>query len=210
MAGNDGKGGTGRGGAWQEREARIFAAAHALIAERGYGATSMLAVAKAAKVSNETLYRRYGDKRGLFARMVEDNARAIRAMLEAAVAGEGDALAGLRGVAPLLLGMLLGERAVSLNRAAAADETGELGRALAAGGRDAVAPLLGALAGRAMEAGSIRAPSAAQAVEWYIALLIGDMQVRRVTRVAAEPSEAEIEARAQAAFSAFLRLCAAG
>jgi hypothetical protein len=61
-----------------------------------------------------------------------------------------------------------------------------------------------------MEAGSIRAPSAAQAVEWYIALLIGDMQVRRVTRVAAEPSEAEIEARAQAAFSAFLRLCAAG
>ena len=201
---------TGRGGDWQEREARIFAAAYALIAERGYGATSMLAVAKAARVSNETLYRRYGDKRGLFARMVEENARAIKAMLEEPATREGDALSGLRGVAPLLLGMLLGERAISLNRAAAADETGELGRALADGGRGAVAPLVGALAGRAMEAGSIRAPSPAQAAEWYIALLIGDMQVRRVTRVAAEPSPAEIEARAQAGFSAFLRLCAPG
>ena len=199
----------GRNGDWTAREARIFEAAYTLIAERGYGATSMLAVAKAAKVSNETLYKRYGDKSGLFARMVEDNARAIRAMLEEAIAGDGDALVGLRSVALLLLGMLLGERAVSLNRAAAADETGGLGRALAAGGRGAVAPLLSALMERGIEAGLIRAPSAEQAVEWYIALLVGDMQARRVVRAAAEPSAGEIEARARAGFSAFLRLCAA-
>ena len=90
------------------------------------------------------------------------------------------------------------------------DETGELGRALAAGGRDAVMPLVGALMDRALSAGRIRAPSASQAAEWFVALLVGDMQVRRVNRVLAEPEPAEIEARAQAAFEAFLRLCAVG
>ncbi len=199
MAGND----------WAEREARIFAAAYALIAERGYGATSMLAVAKAAKVSNETLYKRYGDKRGLFARMVAENARSTKAVLEEAIAGEGSALDGLSIAAPLLLGMLVGERAISLNRAAAADATGELGQALAESGRDAVAPLLAALVARAIEAETIRAPSVRQAVEWYIALLVGDMQMRRVNRVAPEPAAAEVDARAEAGFAAFLTLCAA-
>ena len=195
---------------WAEREARIFEAAYRLVAERGYAATSMLAVAKAARASNETLYRRYGDKRGLFARMVEENARSTRTTLEKAMLEEGDAVESLRIVSGLLLGMLMGERAISLNRAAAADETGELGRALAAGGRDAVMPLVGALMDRALSAGRIRAPSASQAAEWFVALLVGDMQVRRVNRVLAEPEPAEIEARAQAAFEAFLRLCAVG
>lgn len=193
---------------WARREARIFEAAYGLIAERGYAATSMLAVARAAKVSNETLYRRYGDKRGLFARMVEANAAATKARLEEAIPPGGDALESLRFVSPLLLGMLAGERAISLNRAAAADHTGELGRALAAGGREAVMPLLGALMDGALRAGRIRAPSASQAAEWFVALLVGDIQIRRVNRVLAEPSPAGIEARAQAALEAFLLLCA--
>lgn len=192
------------------REASIFEAAYGLVAERGYAATSMLAIAKAARASNETLYRWYGDKRGLFARMVEENARATRARLEAALAPGGDPLECLREAAPILLAMLLGERAISLNRAAAADETGELGRALAANGREAVVPLLGVLLAGAMEAGMIRAPSPQQAAEWYVALLVGDLQVRRVNRVLAEPSADEIAARTDAAFPAFLRACAAG
>lgn len=142
--------------------------------------------------------------------MVEENARATRARLEAALAPGGDPLECLRRAAPILLAMLLGERAISLNRAAAADETGELGRALAANGREAVVPLLGALLAGAMEAGVIRAPSPQQAAEWYVALLVGDLQVRRVNRVLAEPSADEIAARTDAAFPAFLRACAAG
>lgn len=138
--------------------------------------------------------------------MVEENARTTRARLEAALAPGGDPLECLRRAAPILLG----ERAISLNRAAAAGETGELGRALAASGREAVVPLLGALLAGAMEAGVIRAPSPQQAAEWYVALLVGDLQVRRVNRVLAEPSADEIAARTDAAFPAFLRVCAAG
>ncbi|WP_237352646.1 TetR family transcriptional regulator [Rhizobium leguminosarum] len=44
----------------------------------------MLDIAKAAKASNETLYRWYGDKNGLFQTMVESNARATKTALDAA------------------------------------------------------------------------------------------------------------------------------
>ena len=54
----------------QRREAAIHAAAYALLAEHGYGGTSMLRVARAARASNETLYRWYGGKDGLFTAMV--------------------------------------------------------------------------------------------------------------------------------------------
>lgn len=191
------------------REARIHEAAYRLLAERGYAGASMLSIAKAAKASNETLYRWYGDKRGLFARLVAGNADAIRRELAAALAAEDDPLTSLERIAPLLLAMLLGEKAVMLNRAAASDETGELGAAIAAHGRESVAPLVEQLLGRAIEAGLVAAPGAGKATEWFLSLLIGDLQVRRVIRVLPEPGDDEIRARAQDALAAFLRLCRA-
>jgi AcrR family transcriptional regulator len=72
-----------------ERRDAIEAAAYELLATKGYLGTSMLAVARKAKASNETLYRWYGDKQGLFRSMVERNAEAVRRSLEAALAAEG-------------------------------------------------------------------------------------------------------------------------
>ena len=46
----------------QQRRRQIEAAAYDLLVQYGYDGTSMLAVAKAAKASNETMYRWYGDK----------------------------------------------------------------------------------------------------------------------------------------------------
>ncbi len=56
------------------RQQLIFAATYRLLAEKGYKGTSMLAVAKAAGASNETMYNWYGNKQGLLAAMIEDNA----------------------------------------------------------------------------------------------------------------------------------------
>jgi AcrR family transcriptional regulator len=67
-----------------KREAEIHAAAARLVAERGYGATSMLTIAKAARASNETLYRWYGDKLGLFKSMVVANTGAAKGTLDEA------------------------------------------------------------------------------------------------------------------------------
>lgn len=190
------------------RQTEIEEAAFRLLLEVGYGPCSMLAVARAAKASNETLYRWYGDKRGLFRALVARNAAAARAALRPALEEDGDPLAALAAAAPILLGMLLGERSVALNRAAAADESGELGAALAAGGREAVKPLVEAAVERAMAAGRLAAPSPAEAADWFFGLLIGDRQIRRAIRVAPEPSAAEVEAMAAAAAAAFFRLCA--
>lgn len=190
------------------RRAEVEAAAYAVLQEKGYAGTSMLAVAKAAKASNETLYRWYGDKTGLFAALVDRNALALREVLDDALAQQADPVAALRLLAPMLLGTLTSSRVVALNRAATADETGALGRAIAQGGRDSVALLISDLIARAIEQGQIAAPSPRIATEWYIALVIGDAQIRRVTGAVPEPSRAHIERLAETRVAAFLKLVA--
>ncbi|MEQ8740678.1 MAG: helix-turn-helix domain-containing protein, partial [Hoeflea sp.] len=55
------------------RQAQIEQAAYEVLEEKGYAATSMLAIAKRARASNETLYNWYGDKTGLFRALVVRN-----------------------------------------------------------------------------------------------------------------------------------------
>lgn len=190
------------------RRAQIETAAYQVLQEKGYKGASMLAVAKAAKASNETLYNWYGDKQGLFAALVVRNAETLKETLEAALDENTDPIEGLRRLAPLLLETLTSDRAVALNRAAAADTSDELGRAIAKGGRDAIAPLIGDLVSRGMASGQIVASNAHQAAEWYIALVIGDAQIRRAIGVTAQPSPDAVRERADAAVSAYLKLVA--
>ncbi|RWH72400.1 MAG: TetR/AcrR family transcriptional regulator [Mesorhizobium sp.] len=189
------------------RRAQIERAAYKLLKERGYGGTSMLGIAKEAKASNETLYRWYSDKKGLFKTMVENNARTTKAALDAAIRDEADPLVTLEEVAPILLSMLLGERAISLNRAAASDESGELGATIAAGGRDSVFPLIEKLIQRGLETSALAAPSARIAADWFLNLLIGDLQIRRVIHTLPVPSDKDVDSRVVAAISAFRKLC---
>jgi AcrR family transcriptional regulator len=168
----------------------------------------MLAVAKEAKASNETLYRWYGDKRGLFKMMVEGNAKATTAALEAAIGSGADPLGTLEQIAPVLLLMLLGERAIALNRAAASDESGELGATIASSGRESVFPLMETLIQNGLQLGVLAAPSARTATEWFLSLLIGDQQIRRAVRAMPLPSEKEISSRAATTMVAFRKMCA--
>lgn len=192
----------------QRRETAIFEAAYVLLAEHGYGGTSMLRVARAAKASNETLYRWYGDKDGLFSAMVRDNAARTRQMLEAALEGGGGAWETLDAVAPVFLAMLLGDRAILLNRAAAADASGALGAALVAGGREAVMPLLVRLMLRLP--GSSTEGVARLAAEQFLGLLVGDLQIRRVIGQLPAPSDDEITERCRRAIEALRILLESG
>lgn len=181
------------------RMAQIEEAAYALIAEKGYAGTSMLGIAKRAKASNETLYNWYGDKLGLFRAMVDRNAATVRTSLEEANTDGCDPLDTLERAGVVLLGMLTGARAVALNRAAAADPSGTLGAALAQTGRQAVAPRIADTLAAARQAGQLDFADATEAAELYIRLLAGDLQIRRVTGQIAQPSNAEIRARARQA-----------
>ncbi len=105
--------------------------------------------------------------------------------------------------------MLLGDRAVALNRAAAADATGTLGAALAEGGRNALLPRLQAIVAQAQAAGALTAEAdPAELTEQWLALLIGDLQIRRVTgAMPALPPDA-IARRAENAATLLARLYA--
>lgn len=191
----------------QMRHDAITQAAYALLAEKGYDGTSMLSIAKAAKASNETLYRWYGDKRGLFEAMVRDNAAEVKTMLEAEMSSGGSPIDALRTIAPVLLSMLLGERAILLNRAAASDPSGELGAAIAKGGRDAVQPLIAAVI---EDIETEVKPQGMSKADLFLGLLIGDAQIRRVLGVMPALPEDQIQARSNAAIAAFLKVLSVG
>lgn len=176
----------------QKRQTEIFSAAYELLAKHGYGGTSMLRIAKAAKASNETLYRWYGDKDGLFKDMVRANAAETRKMLGDALDCGDDPWATLEVVAPVFLQMILGQKAILLNRAAAADPTGALGASISFGGRNEVMPLLNQLMERICDGTDCNPKDAA---DWLVSLLVGDLQIRRIIHDRDPLSEQEIGKR---------------
>ncbi len=192
----------------QARHRRIADAAYALLQTEGYRATSMLAIARQAGASNETLYRWYGNKQGLFRTLVEDNAAGVRDLLQARLSGDAQPLDTLSEIAPLLLQLVTGDRAVALNRAAAADvnDTATLGSTIAESGRGTVVPLIGAQIARLQETRELSGGTVAEMAETFVGLLIGDLQIRRVIGVIDPPDSAECERRARRAISQLVRL----
>ncbi|MEM8650533.1 MAG: TetR/AcrR family transcriptional regulator [Pseudomonadota bacterium] len=189
-----------------KREAQIAAAAYAVIEEKGYAGASMLSIAKKAKASNETLYNWYGDKLGLFKSLISRNTDEVREVLEKTVQEEVPPLKALEIVSPVLLNMLLGERAIALNRAASADPTGKLGETLAEAGRNTVLPLIGKLLKAAKKDGLINYEKLPDVLNTYSSLLVGDLQIRRATGALPPLKDTEIKKRAQLAMTQFMKL----
>ncbi len=189
-----------------KREAQIAAAAYAVIEEKGYAGASMLSIAKKAKASNETLYNWYGDKLGLFKSLISRNTDEVRAVLEKTVQEEVPPLKVLEIISPILLNMLLGERAIALNRAASADPTGKLGETLAEAGRNTVLPLIGKLLKAAKKDGLINYERLPDVLNTYSSLLVGDLQIRRATGALPPLKDKEIQKRAQLAMAQFMKL----
>lgn len=181
-----------------QRQNEIETAAYELLDEFGYDGISMLKIAKRSKASNETLYRWYGDKLGLFKSLVENNAHNVKEFLNDELDKNRTGLIILQDLGPKLLTLLLSPRAIALNRAAAGDPSGVLGKSLAASGRETVMPLVVGVF-EAICSQQIMAGSPAKLAEIYIRLLVGDLQVRRVTGAIDEISEAEISQRSNEA-----------
>lgn len=188
-----------------ERRKQIEQAAYDLIDEKGYDNISMLAVAKRAKASNETLYRWYGDKKGLFQAMVIGNAGDVYATLQDNLDKDRDPIQILEDISVKLLRLLCSNRAVALNRAAAADSTGELGNALSQVGRERVLPLVSKVFHRIQMNGSFVDIDLDELCRLYLNLLIGDLQMRRAIGVQAELSEAQLQSQSRKALDNLLK-----
>lgn len=183
----------------QKRRVQIEQAAYALFEENGFAGTSMLSIAKRAKASNETLYRWYGDKHGLFMSLIERNLDDVNTVLNSETASMDDPIETLQKLGPKLLELLTGTRAIALNRAASADTSGALGQALAKGGRETVMPMIQSIFKALLAKNDATDTSSAQASELYINLLVGELQTRRMIGVLAPLTRDEINERADRA-----------
>jgi len=179
------------------RRAQIEAAAYHVLADKGYKGASMLAIAKQAGASNQTLYRWYGTKQGLFSALVRKNSEGIANALTLALETASDPLQSLRIVGTDLLVMLTGERAINLNRAAAFDAThsGELGQAIADQGKSRIAPLITQIFANCVKTGALTGDPHLIA-DIYMRLLIGDVQIRRVINSISQLTPKQAENRA--------------
>ncbi|MBO6916957.1 MAG: TetR/AcrR family transcriptional regulator [Rhizobiaceae bacterium] len=194
-----------RESAQKERRRLIEEAAYALIDEKGYDNISMLAIAKRAKASNETLYRWYGDKKGLFQAMVIRNADDVYASLVKDLEAHRDPMQILEDISLKLVRLLTSDRAIALNRAAAADASGELGKALSEVGRDRVLPLISKVLGQIKDQGTFGALSLDDVTRLYMNLLIGDLQIRRAIGVIPALSDDELKLRTRQALDYLLK-----
>ena len=190
------------------RKAVIEAKAIELLDEKGFDGTSMAAIAKAASASNEPLYRWYGDRQGLYSALVVRNAARIAETIHIASRQERG-LEALRRIAPVMLEVLTDRPAVALNRAAAGDRTGALGAVLARAGREAIVPLLFDIIEGAKGRGELSGDTA-EITETYVALVVGDFQIRRATRAMPAPAKSAIAYRATRAIAQICRLYGAG
>ncbi|MCB2019246.1 MAG: TetR/AcrR family transcriptional regulator [Rhizobacter sp.] len=191
-----------------ERKARIEAAAYEVLAASGYKAASMLAIAKRASASNETLYNLYDNKQALFGSLVQANAAEARELLQRALERGGDPMQTLERLGPVLLKVVTSDKAIVLNRAAAGDvhDTGTLGAAIAAFGRETIAPLVSNVIAQAQRKGLVASVDPKEAAAVYFNLLIGDLQVRRVIGVMPEPADSEVRRRAKRVMELFGKL----
>lgn len=188
-----------------ERRRSIEEAAYELIDEKGYDNISMLAIAKRAKASNETLYRWYGDKKGLFQAMVIRNADEVYASLVEDLDRQRDPMQILEDISLKLLRLLTSDRAIALNRAAAADASGELGIALSKVGRERVLPLISKVLGQIKDQGTFSDLSLDEVTRLYMSLLIGDLQIRRAIGVMPASNETELKTTTRKALDHLLK-----
>ena len=192
-----------------ERREEILNVALSVLAERGYRGASMLQIARRAQASKETLYAWFGDKRGLFEELVRWQAERVDAVITPNLERDGDEPSEvLRGFALELQRLLLGERAVVINRAAISEAASDptFARILATQGRGSVVLKLERYLEEQRERGHLEFEGAEAAIDAIIGLAIGDQQVRRLLGVLPMPETEQMEARAERAARMFLML----
>jgi len=187
-----------------DREQAILDAAMAELLENGYEKVTMLAVAKRAGASKETLYSWFGSKLGLFQAVIERNGDRSAERVRAALHQGGSPREVLTGYCSGLLALLTGDASTALNRAAMANP--DLAEVLLRAGRHRIGPLveeyLSAIAADGVAFASDDDPGTA--FQLLYGLAVRDTQIR-VLLGERPPSKAVIRRRSTDAVERFLR-----
>jgi AcrR family transcriptional regulator len=162
----------------QRRDAALDAAL-SLISTDGYERLTMAAIAGRAGSSKESLYAWFGSKEGLVGELIRRQSARTNAAVRAALDdGGGDANPRdvLLAIATGLLGLLLGEASLALNRAAMSSPS--LASVLLEHGRHTTGPLVERYLARLHADGVLVAADSAAAFSLFYGLVVQDAQIR--------------------------------
>jgi len=188
---------------------RIMHAAFSLFMERGYDATSTLAIASRARVSKRDIYALFPHKRDILAMAIGERARRMRQSLDLPAARTRAAL--LRTLAAhgsAILHELTSPEVAAVYRLAIAESgrTRELAEALDEHGRRPNEAALSALLKQAQAAGLLGAGDPRLMVRQFHGLLHGFLHIDVLLRIEEAPDAEAITARARSAAEALLTL----
>ncbi|WP_371225101.1 TetR/AcrR family transcriptional regulator [Roseovarius sp. 2305UL8-3] len=185
-----------------ERRKAILAAGLEVLIEEGWRATSMIAIARKASASKETLYNWFGDKAGFFGALIRENAQGLDRALPsdfAAMSLED----GLQAFGEEFLGLITGDASVAINRAAIAEAGGDasLGHTLLAEGKARSMPKLAQWLSAHLQ---LEHPT--DAAERFVVLVKGEAQLERLLGVRPPLTQKDITAQVTRAVTDFLKI----
>jgi TetR/AcrR family transcriptional regulator, mexJK operon transcriptional repressor len=189
--------------------AHILDAATELFLSDGYGATSVEAVARRAKISKRTLYHRFDDKAALFAAVVHRIIERLRPPADVSLHEGGDLEAILQRLARLMLHAALAPPALALHRLIVAESARfpDLAAVVAQQGATAEAiRLIAGILGRETQAGKLALDNPTFAAQQFLYLVIASPQ-RRALGLGPPMTPPEIEQWGRDAVNLFLNGC---
>ena len=185
---------------------QILDAATHLFLSLGYGATSIEAVARRARVSKRTFYHRFDDKPALFVAVVHRIIDGLRPPGDVPLL-EGDLQEILRRLAELILHAALSPQAIALNRMIVA-ESGRFPKlaAVTTGATEEAIRLIAGILEREVRARKLALDNPTFAAQQFLYMIIALPQ-RRAMGFGAPMTSAEIDAWARDVVNLFLNGC---
>ena len=164
----------------------ILDAARRLFLEHGYAVTSMDVVAQLAGVSKATVYARFESKEQLFVAVIEREGDHQFVTLDPQIDPPVDSPVespvdeALRDFAHNAAALLLSPSNVAMSRTVASEATRspEIGRLFYANGPTKLIARLAEFLASAMERGDLRPAPSALAAAQFLAVIVGDLQLR--------------------------------
>jgi TetR/AcrR family transcriptional regulator, mexJK operon transcriptional repressor len=188
---------------------RIVEAATELFFALGYGATTIEAVARRARVSKRTLYHRFEDKSALFGAVVHRTIERLRPPPEVPLLRGANLAEILRGLADLVLHAALATPAIQLHRLIIAESSRfpHLAAVVTSqGASEEAIRLIAGLLERETRAGNLSLDNPTFAAQQFLHMVIAVPQ-RRAMGLGPAMTAAELDAWTHAVVNLFLNGC---
>ena len=185
----------------------ILAAAKRTFLAAGFGAVSMDTIAREAGVSKATVYAHFGSKEELFGAVIQRECEQYFDRFSAGELDPRDVRASLTILGRRFLELILSPDAIALHRIMVGEVTRfpVLGEVFWRAGPERERVQIEGFLRSAAAAGALTLPDPRFAAEQFVSLVRADVQLRQLLRLAAEPSDRQIEIIVEGAVGTFIR-----